>query len=82
MKIGDKVDSDHHSVEMVIKGRDKWRRKVEGSRVWRGVWDKEDCEEFRQRLGGAEIERRWRRSGKDGKQDKRDTERGRGEEGQ
>lgn len=57
MKIGDNVDSDHHSVEVVIKGRDKWREvRREESRVWKRVWDKEGCEEFRQRLGGVEAD--------------------------
>lgn len=39
-------------MEIVIKGKDKWRGvRREENKVWRGVWDVEDREEFRQRLG-------------------------------
>lgn len=66
MKIGDKVDSDHQPVEVVIGGKDKWRGvRSKERRVWRGVWDVEGCDEFRQRLGevekaGAELEEEWK----------------------
>lgn len=53
-------------VKVVIKKRDKWRKQSrEGSRFWRGVWDKEGRDEFRQRLGGVEVykeemEKEWK----------------------
>lgn len=52
MKIGAKIDSDHQPVEVTLRGgmerRGKGRKE---KRLWRGVWDKEGCEEFRERLG-------------------------------
>lgn len=57
MRIGDNIDSDDHTMEVIIKGKDKWRGiKREESRVWRGVWDVEGREEFRKRVGGMEME--------------------------
>lgn len=66
MKIGDKVDSDHRPVEVIIRGKDKWRGvRSKECRVWRRVWDEEGCEKFRRRLGeveevGTELEEEWK----------------------
>lgn len=56
MRIGDKVDSDHHPVEIWIEdraGRKIGRRK--GRREWRGVWN----EEGRKELGKRNLGKSW-----------------------
>lgn len=43
LRIGDRVDSDHHPVEIWIEDRgDRKIRKRKGKRKWRGVWDEEE----------------------------------------
>jgi len=55
MEIGDRIDSDHHPVEVEVKGKEWKRRKGKGEKKeWRGVWDEEGREVFRQRLGEVE----------------------------
>ncbi|XP_011868143.1 PREDICTED: uncharacterized protein LOC105562162, partial [Vollenhovia emeryi] len=57
--IGDKIDSDHHPVEITIgegvKEREGRRRKNR-RKEWRGRWDEQGRESFRQKIG--EIESR------------------------
>lgn len=56
LKIGDRVDSDHHPVEIWIEDRgDRKIRKKKGKREWRGVWDEEGRKEFKQSLSKIEI---------------------------
>jgi len=56
LRIRDRIDSDHHPVEIQIKGeRKKGNRKGKKRKEWRGVWDREGRNEFIQRIG--EIER-------------------------
>lgn len=56
MVVGEKVDSDHHPLEVTIGGRMRERNKRgEGRREWRGVWDEEGRERFRQILGEVEL---------------------------
>lgn len=65
MVIGDRIDSDHHSVEVWIKGKGEKETRGErerGSR--RRVWNREGCEAFRGklrgvRIGGEGIEEEW-----------------------
>lgn len=53
MKVGDKIDSDHHPVEVWLKGVKGRRWECRGQeRRWRGVWDEEGSKEFRERVGG------------------------------
>jgi len=66
-RVGEEVDSDHHSVEVWIKGLDQRRRKFEGERGGRegkGVWNIEGCKEYKEgiekifsREGVGELER-------------------------
>lgn len=56
LRIGDRVDSDHHPVEIWIEDReDRKIRKRKGKREWRGVWDEEGRKEFKRKLGKIEI---------------------------
>lgn len=67
MKIGDRIDSDYHPVEVWMKGREA--RKVGKSKlrkVWRGIWDEEGRDLFRRKLGTLEefkgnLEEQWSR---------------------
>lgn len=66
LKIWDKIDSDHHPMEIVIEGRDKWRRECRGGKCWKEVWDEEDRERFKQKLEGmmtegGEVEEEWKK---------------------
>lgn len=63
LKIGDKVDSDYHPVEVWVE--DRGDRKKKGKKEWRGIWDEEGRKEFKQSLGKIEIgtcslEEQWR----------------------
>lgn len=66
LRIGDRVDSDHHPVEIWIEDRgDRKIRKRKRKRKWRGVWDEEGRKKFKQRLGKIDIgncslEEQWR----------------------
>lgn len=54
MRIGDRIDSDHHPVEVVIKARGRGEKKEQRRRrekEWRGIWDGEERKEFRKKLG-------------------------------
>lgn len=67
LKIGDKVDSDHHPVEVEIKsGMRQIRRREWKEDGRRGIWDKEGCKSFREKIGELEIgeeeiEEEWKR---------------------
>lgn len=49
-------DSDHHLIEVTIEGGNLDERKREG--VVEGIWDEEEKEIFRQKLGEVELGRR------------------------
>lgn len=53
VEIGENIDSDHHPIKVIIEGRKIGGSRNRGRRKkdWRGVWDKEGKEIFRQRLG-------------------------------
>jgi len=84
MRVGDKIDSDHHPVEVWIKGVEKKRRESKGQEGYmRGVWDEEGCRKFREMLGKMEmgeedVETMW--EGMEGKVKKVLQETGRGRE--
>lgn len=55
MRIGDRIDSDHHPIEVKIKGkRGRKCKKNKEEREWRGIWDKEGRCEFRRKMGEIE----------------------------
>lgn len=56
MRIGDRVNSDHHPVEVEIKEVARVKRKDCREKRWRGVWDEEECRRFREKVG--EIKQR------------------------
>jgi len=64
--IGDKIDSDHHPVEVWMKGRGIRRERNSRKRnVWRGIWDEEGREQFKRRMGSIEmsegsVKEQWR----------------------
>jgi len=67
LRIGDKINSDHHPVEVKVKGRKRGRMIGKKERKERrGVWDEEGRKEFRQKLGecggmrNESIERQWK----------------------
>lgn len=39
LRIGDKIDSDHHSVEVKIEGKKRGKKEVQQGRVGRGIWN-------------------------------------------
>jgi hypothetical protein len=51
MRVGDKIDSDHHPLKVRMKGRAEKRERSGGKRQSRGVWSLEGREIFRQRVG-------------------------------
>lgn len=51
MKVGEKVDSDHQPVEVWIRGK-RERKREEG---WKGVWNEEGREAFRESIGKVEM---------------------------
>jgi len=68
LRIGERIDSDHHPVEVKVKGRKRKRMIGKKERKeWRGVWNEEGRKEFRHKLGefggmrNESIERQWRR---------------------
>lgn len=65
MRIGDKIDSDHHPLEVWIKGEVKKKRKGT-RRTRRDVWNEQGKRIFRQKmgkieLGGEDLRKKWRR---------------------
>jgi len=66
MKIGDKVDSDHHPLEIWIEGETQRRReKDKEQEIRKEVWDSQGRERFRkslrlERREGKEIDEEWR----------------------
>jgi len=87
LRVGDRIDSDHHPVEVWMKGAEKKRRgskRQEGYR--RGVWDDESCKKFRERLGKMEsgeedVEIIWEEMEEKVKRVLLETEKGRENEG-
>lgn len=49
LEIGEEIDSDHHALEVYIRGEIKKGRREKGRkrREWREIWDEEGREEFR-----------------------------------
>lgn len=41
LRIGDKIESDHHPLEVYIKGKQGSRKEGEGVKSYRGVWNEE-----------------------------------------
>lgn len=69
LRIGDKVDSDHHPVE-VEEFEKGWKqigkRKERKEGVIRGMWNEEGCQMFKEKIGEIEmreeeIEKEWER---------------------
>lgn len=56
MTVGDRVDSDHHPVEVRLEGKVKgiWKG-CKRRKCWRGAWDEESRKEFRRKMGRLEI---------------------------
>lgn len=59
MRIGDRIESDHHPLEVWIRGGESRRKEKEKKyRNSRGVWDEESRRMFRSKLGRVELERK------------------------
>jgi len=56
LTIGDRIDSNHHPLEVWMKGGGV-RRVMERreKKVWKGLWDTEGRERFKQKMGSIEI---------------------------
>lgn len=55
MKMGERVDSDHHPVEVRIRGEGKREDAKKGNRKgWRDTWDEEGCRLFKERMIGED----------------------------
>lgn len=56
MTVGDRVDSDHHPVEVRLEGKVKgiWKG-CKRRKCWRGALDEESRKEFRRKMGRLEI---------------------------
>lgn len=52
MKVRDRIDSDHHPVDIWIEGGRVGKGRVRGKNCWREVWDEEGRESFKQKLEG------------------------------
>lgn len=51
MKIGDRVDSDHHPVEVMLKGEAQRKGGGKGrKRTWRRIWNEKGRKTFRERV--------------------------------
>lgn len=56
MRIGDRIETDHHPLEVWIRGGESKRKEKEKKyRSSRGVWDEESCRMFRSKLGRVEL---------------------------
>lgn len=56
LTIGDRIDSDHHPVEIWLKKEAKRKRsKAVSRKCWKGIWDKEGRINFKQKVGRLEI---------------------------
>jgi len=67
LRIGDKIDSDHHPVEIKIKGRGRSKKgEKKSKKEWRGIWDEERRKDFKRRIGRMEelkegsLEEQWK----------------------
>jgi len=52
-RVGEEVDSDHHPVEVWIKGREQRIKKFEGARggrSGRGIWNTEGCKAYKEEI--------------------------------
>src|SRR5436190_6586989 len=68
LRVGDKIDSDHHPIEVEMEGKrvGEEKRGREQNRVGRGVWNLEGRRRFREEIRGMEkkgngIEEEWER---------------------
>lgn len=56
MKVGDRVDSDHHSVEMWMEDKMKrTKRHTAGREGWKMRWDEVDKREFGREMEGIDL---------------------------
>jgi len=56
MRVGDKIDSEHHPLDVWIKGEIERRRGGSGERGnGRGVWNEQGKMIFRQKMGTIEL---------------------------
>ena len=81
--VGDKIDSDHHPIEVEVEGKrvEERRRGIEQNRVGRGVWNVEGRKRFREEIGrierkGRGIEEEWEKMKEGLKEAMLETERG------
>lgn len=59
MTVVNRVDSDHHPVEIWLEGKVKGKKNGgKGRKCWSGVRDKEGRNAFRQKVGKVEMRRR------------------------
>jgi len=52
MRIGERIDSDHHPIEVWIRGKGQEGGRsgvIRGDRYWRGIWNKEDKKMFKRK---------------------------------
>lgn len=55
----DRVNSDHHPVKALLEGEVKDKRnRGKYRKCWREVWDDEDRNVFRQKVGRLEMKRK------------------------
>lgn len=64
MRVDDRIDSDHRPIEVWIKGEMWERGKKRDRKAWRGVWNDERKEIFKQKMerveiGEGELEEEW-----------------------
>ncbi|XP_011685784.1 PREDICTED: putative gustatory receptor 28a [Wasmannia auropunctata] len=65
LTVGDRVESDHHPVEVRMRGEVRKREGGKGgNRGWRGVWDQKGRKTFKENLGKVvwkegNLEREW-----------------------
>lgn len=52
LKIGDKIDSDHHPVEVYVKGKQESKREGVRNKSCRGVWNEEGRNIFKEKVEG------------------------------
>src|SRR5436190_10980259 len=82
LRVGDKIDSDHHPIEVEVEGKrvEERRRGREQNRVGRGVWNVEGRKRFREEIErierkGRGIEEEWEKMEKGLKEAMSETER-------
>lgn len=65
MKIRDRVDLDHHPMEVMLKEKRRRGGSKGRKRFWRGVWNERGRKTFRERLGRmrqeeVELKKEWK----------------------